>query len=217
MEDRHSTILPQEQVPFLSLDPENSNVKSDRSSSVIEEDVDIEQELEEKWVRNLSMHFRDGSKREKFFFTYFKTPHVSFRVTVSMDYTSPPTDSLELELSKLKYQRDKSRRIYEAIRTCLEDIEFYPTVTNLKLKTDSKDGHLQVKVTEDINEIIPYPLLEELKHHVDPVTGEKLYPIFNQSEIDFDNHMRGFVYQMYTGNEICIKKKEIPGPNSIAF
>ena len=47
----------------------------------------------------------------------------------------------------------------------LPDIQFYDTVTNLKLET--KDDRLHVHVTEDVNEIIPYPpihLVDHLKH-----------------------------------------------------
>ncbi len=47
------------------------------------------------------------------------------------------------------FQRDKSAKIYEAIRESLIDIQFYDTVTNLKLQTT--EGRLHVHVVEDSN------------------------------------------------------------------
>ena len=115
-------------------------------------DAMIHDELERKWILNLSMHFRDNSKREKFFVTYFQlTPTIKAwrRVTISLDYRGAPENSLELDLLNTKYQRDKSAKIYEAIRESLPDIHFYPTVTNLKIQTT--DGRLHVHVVEDVN------------------------------------------------------------------
>lgn len=109
----------------------------------------LKHELETKWILNLSMHFRDKSKREKFFVTYHEKDDVWRRVTISLDYRNAPDDSLEKDLSIAKYQRDKSSRIYEAIRESLQDIQFYETVTNLKLQTT--DGRLHVHVVEDVN------------------------------------------------------------------
>ena len=109
----------------------------------------IQDELEYKWILNLSMHFRDNSKREKFFVTFRETESLWRRVTISLDYRNAPEDSLEKDLISTKYQRDKSAKIYEAIRESLQDIQFYPTVTNLKLQTT--DGRLHVHVVEDTN------------------------------------------------------------------
>lgn len=109
----------------------------------------IHDELERKWILNLSMHFRDKSKREKFFVTYRQYPSLWRRVTVSLDYRDAQEGSLEEELVGIKFQREKSSRIYEAIRDSLDDIQFYPTVTNLKLQTT--DGRLHVHVVEDVN------------------------------------------------------------------
>jgi hypothetical protein len=98
------------------------------------------------------MHFRDKSNREKFFVTYrepCETEIVWRRVTISLDYRKAPEDSLEMELTKTKFQRDKSAKIYEAIRDSLSAIRFYDTVTNLKLQTT--DGRLHVHVAEDLN------------------------------------------------------------------
>lgn len=105
--------------------------------------------LEREWILNLSMHFRDRSKREKFFVTYREEEHIWRRVTISLDYRDAPENSLEWDLSRTKYQRDKSTKIYEAIRDSLQDIQFYDTVTNLKLETT--DGRLHVHVVEDGN------------------------------------------------------------------
>lgn len=108
----------------------------------------IHEELEHIWILNLSMHFRNGSKREKFFVTYIESPSQWKRVTLSLDYGNAPVNSLEADLSSTKFQRDKSAKIYEAIRESLADIQFYDTVTNLKLST--QEGRLHVHVVEDI-------------------------------------------------------------------
>jgi hypothetical protein len=109
----------------------------------------IHEELEQKWILNLSMHFRDKSRREKFFVTYRERDSMWRRVTISLDYRNAPNDSLEKDLLDTKFQREKSAKIYEAIRESLQDIQFYETVTNLKLQT--ADGRLHVHVVEDVN------------------------------------------------------------------
>ncbi|MCJ1450976.1 hypothetical protein MMC28_001310 [Mycoblastus sanguinarius] len=167
-------------------------------------DEEIREELEKKWILNLSMHFRDKSPREKFFLTYAEAPHRWRRVTVSCDYRDAPPDSLEQDLQNLNVQKDKSARIYESIRMSLPDIQFYDTVTNLKLET--KDDRLHVHVTEDVNEIIHYPP-STLVNHL-PCTQYK------ESELHFNEHMSGFVYKVSVGDSIWIKK-EIPGPDSV--
>lgn len=176
------------------------------SESGYEDDIDeeIEQELERKWILNLSMHFRDHSPREKFFLTYAEHPHRWRRVTVSCDYRDAPPESLERDLQNLSFQRDKSARIYEAIRSSLADIQFYDTVTNLKLET--RDDRLHVHVTEDLNEIIPYPSVNAVQH----LNCEK----YTEDELNFESHMSGFVYKVRVHDRIWIKK-EIPGPDSV--
>jgi len=109
----------------------------------------IHEELERIWILNLSMHFRDKSKREKFFVTYREKEGLWRRVTISLDYRNAPENSLEMDLIHTKFQRDKNAKIYEAIRESLADIQFYETVTNLKLQTT--DGRLHVHVVEDTN------------------------------------------------------------------
>ena len=168
-------------------------------------DEELMEELKKKWILNLSMHFRDKSPREKFFLTYAETPDRWRRVTVSCDYRNAPLHSLEFDLQNLNYQKDKSARIYESIRMSLPDIQFYDTVTNLKLET--KDDRLHVHVTEDVNEIIPYPpkhLVSHLSH----------VPRYKEKELHFDEHMSGFVYRVNVGGHTWIKK-EIPGPDSV--
>ncbi|KAL8689397.1 MAG: hypothetical protein Q9224_004648, partial [Gallowayella concinna] len=157
-----------------------------------------------RWILNLSMHFRDHSPREKFFLTFAETPQKWRRVTVSCDYRDAPIDSLERDIQSLQFQRDKSARIYESIRASLADIQFYTTVTNLKLET--KDERLHVHVTEDVNEIIPYPSTSAL-HYLDCRRVK-------ESDLCFEAHMSGFVYKVSVGGEIFIKK-EIPGPDSV--
>lgn len=120
-----------------------------QSMTTSQYDALIDSELDRKWILNLSMHFRDKSKREKFFVTYRQYEHHWRRVTVSLDYRNAPENSLEADLARTQYQRDKSAKIYEAIRESLNEIEFYSTVTNLKLET--KDGRLHVHVVEDVN------------------------------------------------------------------
>ncbi|KAG5996894.1 hypothetical protein E4U54_002470 [Claviceps lovelessii] len=167
-------------------------------------DAMIADELERKWILNLSMHYRDRSRREKFFVTYRKKDQVWKRVTISLDYRDPPPDSLEMELSRMKYQREKSAKIYEAIRESLSEIAFYDTVTNLKLQTT--DGRLHVHVVEDGNEIINYPLVDQIRHSSCRRIREK--------EIHFDCHMSGFVYKVRVHGRTLIKK-EIPSPDTV--
>ena len=119
------------------------------SVTASEYDAAIHKELEKIWILNLSMHFRDRSKREKFFVTYREQPRLWRRVTVSVDYRDAPANSLEMELIHTRFQREKNLKIYEAIRESLPEIQFYPTVTNLKLET--MDGRLHVHVVEDGN------------------------------------------------------------------
>ncbi len=108
----------------------------------------IRDELERIWILNLSMHFRDKSKREKFFVTYRERETLWRRVTISLDYRYAPEHSLEMDLIHTKFQREKNAKIYDAIRESLVDIQFYDTVTNLKLQTT--DGRLHVHVVEDV-------------------------------------------------------------------
>ena len=208
------TRLPQEQVEQVPPPPPPPpqpppNLQEDEppmSEASYDDAVDEElaEELKKKWILNLSMHFRDKSPREKFFLTYAEKPDKWKRVTVSCDYRDAPEDSLEADLQKLHYQKDKSARIYESIRMSLPEIQFYDTVTNLKLET--KDERLHVHVTEDINEIIPYPSTHLVRH----------LPChqYKESELHFDEHMSGFVYRVNVGEHTWIKK-EIPGPDSV--
>lgn len=178
----------QEEENFPGLDPDT-----------------IEMDLDNRWILNLSMHFRDRSEREKFFITYVETPYQWRRVTISCDYRGAAPDSLEGDLKGLRYQRDKSARIYESIRDSLPDIQFYDTVTNLKLET--LDGRLHVHVTEDVNEIIPYPPISSIGH----LTGARCIP---ETQLHFDSHLSGFVYKVEQGGHDYIKK-EIPGPDTV--
>jgi hypothetical protein len=143
-------------APHYELPSSDSNINGPldtRSITTSQFDEDIRQDLEKIWILNLSMHFRDKSRREKFFVTYCQPTGrpggIWRRVTISLDYRDPPAGSLEEELEGMHYQRDKSAKIYEAIRDSLKDIQFYDTVTNLKLET--KDARLHVHVVEDVN------------------------------------------------------------------
>jgi hypothetical protein len=167
-------------------------------------DDELLEELEKRWILNLSMHFRDRSNREKFFVTFAESPNRWRRVTISLDYRDAPQGSLEEELQQTRFQRDKSARIYESIRDSLPDIQFYDTVTNLKLQTEH--DRLHVHVTEDIHEVISYPPIAAINHlHCRRIREEELV---------FDSHLSGFVYKVRVNNEIFIKK-EIPGPDTV--
>lgn len=133
--------------------PETESYNDAASMTTSHYDAMIHDELERIWILNLSMHFRDKSKREKFFVTYREKDMHWRRVTISLDYRHAPDNSLEMDLYETKFQRDKSAKIYEAIRESLADIQFYETVTNLKLQTT--DGRLHVHVVEDVNVCTP--------------------------------------------------------------
>ncbi|EEH47142.2 TKL protein kinase [Paracoccidioides brasiliensis Pb18] len=183
-----------------------SGTYTDAAFSVNGEDLEsmLEKELDKKWVLNLSMHFRDQSDREKFFITYAETPNKWRRVTVSCDYRNAELDSLEQDLKSLYYQRDKSARIYESIRDSICEIQFYNTVTNLKLETI--DGRLHVHVTEDMNEIVPYPPSSTVAH-----LG---LHFVRESELFLDTHLSGFAFQVKLNNKFYVKK-EVPAPESV--
>lgn len=211
--DTFSQLLqePQEQVPPTPPPPPQPPPNFQEDEAPMSEasygdavDEEVAEELKKKWILNLSMHFRDKTPREKFFLTYAETPDRWKRVTVSCDYRDVAKDSLEADLQSLHYQKDKSARVYESIRMSLPDIQFYDTVTNLKLET--KDERLHVHVTEDVNEIIPYPAV----HLVDHLSCHQ----YKESELHFDEHMSGFVYRVNVSEHTWIKK-EIPGPDSV--
>ncbi|OAT04040.1 serine/threonine protein kinase [Blastomyces gilchristii SLH14081] len=164
----------------------------------------LEKEMDSRWILNLSMHFRDRSEREKFFVTYAETPNRWLRVTVSCDYRNAEPESLERDLKKLYYQRDKNARIYESIRDSLPEIQFYDTVTNLRLET--REGRLHVHVTEDMNEIIPYPPISTIEY-----LGLDLV---RESDLSFVSHLSGFAYQVKLDGKDYVKK-EIPGPDMV--
>ncbi|OQV01479.1 Protein kinase domain-containing protein isoform 2 [Cladophialophora immunda] len=177
---------------------------------VTDDKAELRDELDHRWILNLSMHFRDKSDREKFFVTYAQTPNFWRRVTISCDYRNAEPGSLEMDLKELQFQRDKSMQIYESIRDSLPEIQFYDTVTNLKLETT--DGRLHVHVTEDVNEIIPYPPKTTLSHILN---DEAFRPMrVRESELTFDSHLSGFVYKVLHKGTVYIKK-EIPGPDTV--
>ncbi|KAI0098206.1 hypothetical protein GGR51DRAFT_433481 [Nemania sp. FL0031] len=191
----------EEQVPPC---PQPISTADAGSIDTTQYDALVREELEQKWILNLSMHFRDKSRREKFFVTYREKESIWRRVTISLDYRTAPSDSLERDLLNTKFQRDKSAKIYEAIRESLQDIQFYDTVTNLKLQT--ADGRLHVHVVEDVNEIIEFPSIQLIQH----MRCRRV----RESELEFDSHMSGFVYKVHIDGHTLIKK-EIPGPDTI--
>jgi len=192
--------LQSQQLP--RVDPEGSvNSYEDDLDSVDRQH--LQEELDSKWILNLSMNFRDKSDREKFFVTYAQQPNKWRRLTVSCDYRQAEPETLEYDLKRLHYQRDKSMRIYEDIRESLPDIQFYDTVTNLKIETTN--GRLHVHVTEDVNEIIDFPSVSLLQH----------VPYrYRESDLHFESHLSGFVYKV-TADGRTLVKKEIPSPDTI--
>jgi serine/threonine protein kinase len=181
-----------------------SSTADARSITASQYEALLHDELESTWILNLSMHFRDRSKREKFFVTYRESEHLWRRVTISLDYRNAPPNSLEMDLVHTEFQREKSAKIYEAIRESLPEIQFYDTVTNLKLQTT--DGRLHVHVVEDGNEIILYPLVSQVQY----LGCRRIL----ESEINFEAHMSGFVYRVNVDGQVLIKK-EIPSPETI--
>lgn len=186
-----------------------------RASSVCFHDEDqqrqLQLELDTKWILNLSMHFRDKSDREKFFVTYAHKPTHWRRLTVSCDYRKAERNSLEWDLRELQFQRDKSFAIYEAIRESLPEIQFYDTVTNLKLETT--DARLHVHVTEDVNEIIQYPPKSMLRHILDGQVLPRPMEV-HEGDLEFEAHLSGFVYRIRYKDKVFIKK-EIPSPDTV--
>lgn len=169
----------------------------------------IQHDLSTRWILNLSMTFQRHWHREKFFITYADRPNAWRRVTVTLSYRGVPADSLEAEVRSLHYQQDKSARIYEAVRDSLADVNFYDTVTNLKLET--YDDRLHIHVTEDVNEIIPYPPVNAVSHLRD-------IPWVREQDVHFSEHLSGFVYRVDVNAPALtgpLVKKEIPGPDMI--
>ncbi len=83
-------------------------------------------------------------------------------------------------------------------------------MTNLKLQTE--EGRLHVHVTEDVNEIIPYPPRLSVQH----ILADRTNPIreAREHELTFLSHLSGFVYKIrFQGREYI--KKEIPGPDTV--
>ena len=188
-----------------------SQTSSERlDAAARDEKYQIDLELDVRWILNLSMYFRDNSDREKFFVTFAEKPNLWRRVTISCDYRNAESDSLEMDLKDLRYQRDKNSQIYESLRDSLPTIKFYNTVTNLKLQTEQ--GRLHVHVTEDVNEIIPYPPLLSVQH----ILADRQFPVkvACESEIAFLAHLSGFVYKVCFQDREYIKK-EIPGPDTV--
>ncbi|KAH8646766.1 hypothetical protein BX600DRAFT_443736 [Xylariales sp. PMI_506] len=102
-------------------------------------------ELRQIWVFSHSLSMGPG--REKLFVTYYENGTILRRVTISVDYRGAPEDSLELDLKHTQLPQEKTAKIYHALQESLDDIQFYDTVTNLKLQT--VNGILHVHVVEE--------------------------------------------------------------------
>ena len=128
---------------------ENGAPYNDASAQEVSEEQ-IRQELGTKWIlERSSMPY--GQRGEKFYVTYAETPNKWRKIILSCDYRNAPPDSLEHELKAIQLdQRAQSAMIYVELRSSLPYIQFYDTVTNLRLET--RDERLYVHVTEDAND-----------------------------------------------------------------
>lgn len=162
----------------------------------------LHQEQETRWFLNVCMKLNDNTCREKYFITYAETPAQWHRVTVSVNLKSPLKGSLEADLVTITSEREKNFLIYRSLRESLPEIEFLPTVTNLRLWTDSEDENLHVEVREDSNESMMFPAIGLFAHIP--------CPLYNDSILVLEKHIYGFVYKVRIGEQIFIKK-EIPG------
>ena len=204
--------IPQNNEPWPWLSGENECAIDDTDAGGGNSAIDqasLLEEFERRWILNISMNFRDGSQREKFFVTFAEKPNLWRRVTISLDYRRAPPGSLEADLRDMKFQRDKSLRIYEAIRASLPEIQYFPTVTNLKLVTTADDNQLHVHVREDGNEIVAFPAVSLFRHIS--------CPRYCEAALAFDAHLSGFVYKVRLphGDNRVLIKKEIPGPDTV--
>src|SRR5258708_16348604 len=181
----HDEGISQQESNIKSLSQTPSDVDS------IPEEI-LQQELETIWILNLSMHFRDDKNQEKFFITYAEMLTQWRRVTVLCDYREAVPGSLEYDLCWLDYQHNKSAEIYKALHgESLQDVHWYPTVMNLKLKTH--DRHLHVHVAEDVSEIIPYPGTSSITH--------LKYKAIEEQDLEVESHLSIFVYKVRINNE----------------
>ena len=128
------------------------------------------------------MQLHDCSTREKFWFTYIEESGKLRRIAVSCDYRNAPTESLENDIQALRFQRDKSALMNESIRMSLPDIQFYDTVTNLRLQT--VDDRLHVHVTEDANEIASNLNIDvKYTYHIPHIKAGRLVMVVIQKDL----------------------------------
>ena len=194
------------QSPRISEAPQSDFEDGAEYEEQAVERLALQDAYDRKWILNLSMQFRDGTSREKFFVTYAETSTKWRRVTLTLDYRNAPEGSLEADLHTLHYQRDKSFRIFEAIHESLPEVHYFDTVTNLKLETTPEDGQLHIYVREDGNEVTHFPECSLFKD-ID-------VPYYRESQIEFIAHLSGFVYKVSVEGRILVKK-EIPGPDML--
>ncbi|KAF2395815.1 kinase-like protein, partial [Trichodelitschia bisporula] len=182
---------------------------ADAASTAALDEIALREEIDQCWHLNLSMNFRDGSPREKFFVTYLPPgTRLWRRVTISIDYRKCLPDSLEADVYSLHYKKDKVARVYAVIRASLPAIGWYDEVTNLKIETVK--GRLNVHVTRDVNEIIAYPPLA-LFANLTTASGFLTVP---EPDLHFMSHLSGFVYKVSVPDHGIYVKKDIPGPDS---
>lgn len=186
------------------IDAPESGDKITNGSELSDEvdDEEIRAELPHRWIPTLSMRFRDGTKREKFFVTYIRESNHWLRVSISVDYDNAEQGSLEQDLETLGFQRDKNFCIYKAVRQSLDEIAWFDSVTNLRLKT--LDERLHIHVAEDANEKIPYPPVKILDHIHLEFHG---YLLVDEANVHFESHLSGFVYKVKVDNHIYVKKE----------
>ncbi|GAM84965.1 hypothetical protein ANO11243_029680 [Dothideomycetidae sp. 11243] len=162
-------------------------------------------EVDSRWILNLSVQFRDRTRHEKYFITYAERPNFWRRVTVVWDYDHLRDGSLEKDLMSMRLERDKNIRLYEALRVSLFDIQFFDTVTQIALKTE-EDDRLHIYVTEDLGELIQYPSIKRVKHIE--------CPHYREEDVIFQLHLSGFVSKVLVESTVLVRK-EIPANNNI--
>lgn len=198
-------VLPPDELTPYSRPP--SPYEDDEYADEIDEKQLLD-ELDKRWILNLTMHFRDRAEKEKFFITYIEPDtNVWRRVTVTCEYRDAELDSLEQDLKHLVDQRDKNQRIYESIRDSIPEIQFFDTVTNLKLRTVNR--RLRINVAEDANEAILYPPMYSISH-----LDRNRLPRVRENEVQFNCHFSGFAYKVQWRGKSYVKK-EIPGPDTV--
>lgn len=158
---------------------------------------DLIEEHDSKWILNLNVQFRDRSEREKFFVTYAERPNLWRRLVIVWDCRHMRESCLERDLKSMVLQRDKSIRLFQSLRTSLQEVQYFDTVTRLTLRTE-EDNQLHIYVSEDLRERTIYPSIR-LVAHID-------CPRYFEHEVDLVGHFSGYVYRVNVGGRDLVRK-----------